>query len=237
MRNRKLALVLSFLCPGLGQLCKGEVLKGLCFMAICAILIGSVFFLSNPVLLYRLGIAAIVLMWLVNLVDAYIDDEFMIERNRLVSSRRALVLLPLFASAFSIVILLLIWAMQFSDEYTGPSTNAALNTPPDDISPIIDTAHYTNNEANENSEYFTIQVAAFRTQKKADEVCQQLLGNGYAARTETDTSNGTEWRRIMVGKFAVEQDAIEFMDKLKEQKDFLNMVIRRRSHKSESGSP
>ncbi len=53
LNNRKLALVLSFVFPGLGQVCKGEILKGFSFVAICILLIVSVFFFSAPTYLYR----------------------------------------------------------------------------------------------------------------------------------------------------------------------------------------
>ena len=75
-----LALTLSFIYCGLGQIYKGQVLKGVSFIVIYALLIMPLF-LSSPFPL-SVHLLAPILMWLMGMVDAYMDDRIPAERKR-----------------------------------------------------------------------------------------------------------------------------------------------------------
>ncbi len=73
MENRKTALILSFIYCGLGQIYKRQVLKGISFIIIYTPLI-AFFILARPSpVLHFLNLSIIVLMWLMGMVDAYVD--------------------------------------------------------------------------------------------------------------------------------------------------------------------
>lgn len=80
--NRILALILSLVYCGFGQIYKGEVLKGINFAVIYAALIFSLVFLSSVSPLAKLIlISLLVFMWLIGMIDAYANDKTFIEGN------------------------------------------------------------------------------------------------------------------------------------------------------------
>ena len=78
MNRRIVTLILSFICCGLGQVYKGEVLKGINFIVIYTFLIVSFFFYSSTSLLHFLVLSSLLLMWVLGMLDAYIDDKILI---------------------------------------------------------------------------------------------------------------------------------------------------------------
>ena len=80
--NRILALILSLIYCGLGQMYKGEVLKGINFAVIYTALILSLVFLSSVAPLAQLIlIFLLILMWLIGVIDAYADEKTFIGGN------------------------------------------------------------------------------------------------------------------------------------------------------------
>jgi len=80
LKSRKLALILSFFYCGLGQIYKGQILKGVNFVIIYTALIAFAFF---PMRLTQIiGISALPLMWIVGMVDAYMVEAVFIDRRR-----------------------------------------------------------------------------------------------------------------------------------------------------------
>jgi len=78
--KRVLALILSLVYCGFGQIYKGEVLKGINFAIVYTALILSLIFLSSISLLAQLIlISLLMLMWLTGMIDAYADEETFIE--------------------------------------------------------------------------------------------------------------------------------------------------------------
>ena len=69
MKNRKIALLLSCLYCGLGQIYKREILKGIDFAFIYTILI--VCFLSSERILFYIGAFSLPLLWIIGVIDAY----------------------------------------------------------------------------------------------------------------------------------------------------------------------
>jgi len=74
--NRVLALILSLVYCGFGQIYKGEVLKGINFAIIYTTLILSLIFLSSiSQLVLLILIFLLILMWLTGMIDAYADEK------------------------------------------------------------------------------------------------------------------------------------------------------------------
>ena len=74
--NRVLALILSLVYCGFGQIYKGEVLKGISFAIIYTTLILSLIFLSSiSQLALLILIFLLILMWLTGMIDAYADEK------------------------------------------------------------------------------------------------------------------------------------------------------------------
>jgi cell division septation protein DedD len=80
--NRKLALILSLVYCGLGQIYKGEAWKGVCFAIIYTSLgLSLIFMAPTPPLAQLLLILLLIFMWLTGMIDAYANDETFIESN------------------------------------------------------------------------------------------------------------------------------------------------------------
>ncbi len=73
MKSRKLALVLSCIYCGLGQLYNGHIIKGVNFVLIYSALIASIFVPLHWVRVF--GISALPFMWVVGMEDAYMSAE------------------------------------------------------------------------------------------------------------------------------------------------------------------
>jgi len=228
------ASVLSFICPGLGQLYRREVLKGMSFIMICALLILSLFFLSPPLsLLYYSGISILLLIWLVNIIDAYVDDAFLMERERRLTWQRTLALLPVGVIFAAMVILILLWVHDFSETNRRLVADAYLKTTQNVRTPA-DSQNLTGSTVeNDKTGGFSIQVVSFRELWRAEEVYHGLLDKGYTANIEQMESADEVWHRVLVGNFSDEEGAMSFMKTLYERERFSNMVVRRRSSSKE----
>ncbi len=81
MRKRIVALVLSFIYCGVGQLYNRQIIKGLDFILVYTILIASYFY-SVP-WLRLIGLSLLPIMWFIGMVDAYLGDESGLHKGRL----------------------------------------------------------------------------------------------------------------------------------------------------------
>jgi hypothetical protein len=80
--NRILALILSLVYCGFGQIYKGNVLKGINFAIIYTTLVLSLIFLSSiSQLALLILIFLLILMWLTGMLDAYADERTFIMGN------------------------------------------------------------------------------------------------------------------------------------------------------------
>ena len=237
-----MALILSFIFPGLGQIYKREILKGISFIMTCTFLIVPLFFFSPlPSLLYISGFSILLLMWLVGMVDAYVDDEFLMGREQGLIWHELLSILPAAVISAAVIVLAMLWMQSFSAANRRLVASARLKMAPDDHS----LPHNSNNTGTNSNgtgiriqfnepEFFSVQVGSFGESKGAEEVYRDLLYKGYTATIEQATSGGRAWHRVLVGKFANEQEAVSFAKKLQEREKFSDMVIRRRSTEKES---
>jgi len=67
----KVALILSFIYCGFGQLYKREIMKGIDFIVIYTFLIVFFFFFPTSPLLHFIVLFAIILLWLLGMVEVY----------------------------------------------------------------------------------------------------------------------------------------------------------------------
>jgi len=230
LSNRKAALIMSFICPGLGQIYRREILKGISFIMICALLVVSLFFLLPPPLfLYFSGLSILALMWLVGMIDAYIDDEFLMGRERWMIWRKLLSILPVALISAAVIALIMLWLQDFSAMNERLVASARLRTPPG-IHSLTDSADDTEISAQPgNSEFYSIQAASFRDLERAEKAYWDLRFKGYTVAIEQSTSGDEIWHRVLVGRFSSEQDATAFTETLHEREGFSGIVVHRRS--------
>ena len=232
LRNRKAALLLSFICPGLGQIYKREVLKGINFIIICALLILPLFcFSSPPRLLHLLRLSILLILWLVGMADAYMDDELFMGRHGWFAVQRVLAILPLVVIFIAVAALLMLWTQD-------PAVTNERLMPDADLKATLDDspnqADAGTSIQSDNSIYFSVQVAAFRELERAEAVYRDLLSKGYTVRIGQFISADELWHRVIVGKFPTEQDAMSFTETLHERERFSDMVVRRWTPEKES---
>jgi hypothetical protein len=214
------------------------------FIMICALLIVSLFFLSSPPpLLYYSGFSLLALMWLMGMIDAYVDDEFLMGSGRWLTWQKSLAILPIVVIFAAVALLMLLWMQDFSAVNRRTVASASNRTSPHDqvLQNESDRTEIDMGIAVEpggvelgSSDFFSIQIASFRELPRAEEAHSDLLSKGYTADIEQTISADKTWHRVLVGTFLDEQDAIEFTNILYEREGFSNMVIRRRSPKVES---
>ena len=232
MRSCRAALILSFICPGLGQIYRREILKGISFIMICALLVVSLFFLlPPPPFLYFSGLSILLLMWLVGMVDAYIDDEFLMGRERWLIWQKLLSILPVALISAAVVALIMLWMHDFSAMNERLVASARLKTPPGihSLTGSTTESFQLSVISPGNSEFYSIQVASFRDLERAEKAYWDLRYRGYTVAIEQSISGAEIWHRVLVGRFSSEQDATAFTEILHEREGFSGMVVHRRS--------
>ena len=208
LSKRIVSLSLSFIYCGLGQIYKRETSKGVCFVIIYTTLIVLLLFFSLSSFVYLFALSALILMWLIGMVDAYIDEETLMRRERWMFWRSLLAIVRfsgIFASAVALVLIASVSFENGNDVRNGTRTVEQPDSPG----------------------FFYIQVAAFKDLKNAKEYCHELLSNGHQARVESPVVEGG-FHRVLVGEFFNDQDAISFAAKLYEQEKVPYMIVRRR---------
>ena len=205
---------------------------------ICTLLIVPLFFLSSPPsLLYFSGLSVLLLIWLVGMVDAYIDDEALMGKERWLIWEKLLSILLVAVMSVAVVILMMLWSQDFLATSERLVAGASLRTATD-VHSLPDKLDHTGISVQSGkSEFFSVQVGSFRDLERAEEVYLDLLFKGYTATIEQAVSADEVWHRVLVGKFSSEQDAVLFTKKLYEREGFSNMVVRRRSAEKESDNP
>ena len=123
-------------------------------------------------------------MWLVGMVDAYVDDEFLMGREQWLIWHELLSILPAAVISAAVVVLAMLWMQSFSAANRRLVASARLKTTPDDQS----LPHNSNNTGIriqfDEPEFFSVQVGSFGESKGAEEVYRDLLYKGYTATIE-----------------------------------------------------
>ncbi len=201
LHSRKVALALSFICCGLGQIYNGQITKGIDFIIIYAMLIAATF--SSIVWLRIVGFSILPFMWIIGMADAYMDrDKFIAPKKWL------LIVLPAI-----IVSLFVLWFQVFFTVDTHSETNAQI-------------AEVLSEEENTSSDFFSIQTGNFKDIANAEELRDRLLYKGYSARIEDPTSNDGIWYRVLIGKYQNREDAAILARELREREQVFYMIVR-----------
>jgi cell division protein FtsN len=141
--NRYVALILSFVYCGFGQIYRGYIIKGVAFVLIYTALI---FFLLFPMFLRSDGkivataaatgsnliqvmlVIMLILSWLTGMVDAYISDEYMKSQRILSSNKILTVWIPVvFSCSVFMVIILIAWPHILIQSVENAGTNINRN--------------------------------------------------------------------------------------------------------------
>jgi len=99
------------------------------------------------------------------------------------------------------------------------SYNYSYSNNMDDSKSSTNIVHSSIRNSTDNSNYtdekYTLQVAAFETDKKAQEVVTELLKKGYDAySTISVNSRGNKWHLIRIGIFNSYDEAFEYSEKI-----------------------
>lgn len=116
MGKRKVALVLSIIYCGLGQLYKGEILKGIDLIALCTALIMSLVFFSPYLPILRIiGISVVILLWLIGILDVYVSDRDFARQGQFLTMQwlRAVLSVAAISSAVVMITLVVLWPQLF----------------------------------------------------------------------------------------------------------------------------
>ena len=216
MSKRKVALILSFICCGLGQLYKGEILKGISFIMVYALLIASILLSPSP-LLTPPGFPILLLVWSMGMLDSFVDDETLIGKKRWLTWRKLLALLPVAVISLAIITITILWLqiLSLTDERLASDADSQI------LPETLGVENIQSEDQFLDSEFFSVQVGAFRHSEQAKSLHDELLRKGYPVRIE----QSKEWHRVLVGKFRSEQEAISFAGKLSEQEGLSYMIV------------
>ncbi len=224
MKKRNVALILSLAYCGLGQIYKGEILKGINFAIVYTLLIVS-FFVSHPAsfLVHFLRILILIFMWFIGMIDSYVDDGIFIEERRWLMWQRPLALLPVTVVFCAIIILVILWTQALSP--TNKSRRLIANVDVETISKIHNPNGVDAREQFNTSDFFSVQVAAFKEPEKAKGVCDEFLFKSYSARMENPELPGDNWYRVLIGKFQSKPEATAFAEKMREKEGVSYIIV------------
>lgn len=221
MRNRKLALVLSFIYCGLGQIYNRQILKGVDLIIIYTMLFIAAF--SSLPWLRVLAISILPFMWLIGMADAYIS------RNRDFQTRKWLVIISV---ATFISILVFVFQVFFipnvvlgNNEQSG-GTSSISEDPGNELSDASDMPEELQSQGTaDDSGFFSIQAATFRQLKNAEKLRDELLYKGYPARIEDSSSEDRKWYRVLVGRYQTRGDSLSVAKELRERERIFYMIV------------
>jgi len=221
LRNRKLALVLSFIYCGLGQIYNRQILKGVDLIIIYTMLFIAAF--SSLPWLRVLAISILPFMWLIGMADAYIS------RNRDFQTRKWLVIISV---ATFISILVFVFQVFFipnvvlgNNEQSG-GTSSISEDPGNELSDASDMPEELQSQGTaDDSGFFSIQAATFRQLKNAEKLRDELLYKGYPARIEDSSSEDRKWYRVLVGRYQTRGDSLSVAKELRERERIFYMIV------------
>ena len=221
MRNRKLALALSFIYCGLGQIYNRQILKGVDFAIIYTMLFIAAF--SSLSWLRIFGISTLPFMWLIGMVDAYIS------RNRDFQMRKWLLIMSVAALVSLLVFMLqvfLIPNIRSDNIEQSAETVQILADSGNEVSEVPDNPEDPQTQdMDRNSGFFSIQAATFRELGNAEKLRDELLYKGYPARIENSSSGNRKWYRVLVGKYQTRSDSLSVAKELREREQIFYMIV------------
>lgn len=228
MRQRIIALILSFLCCGLGQIYNRQILKGIDLVIIYLSMITLAIFSSRLSISYvsrSLILSVISFMWIIGMIDAYIDSDWYFIRRKLVFIYITVSILPsIFIITFS----------SLRHFYLAPrivvnDTGGVL------VSTISSTIQVENdglkgslkiNEKSEPSKFY-IQVAVLKNLENVVNLRKRLEKRGYNVVVEPVELKGEVFHKVMIDGIQNEEDA-KFISERLIMEENINVIIHRR---------
>ncbi|MBD3181349.1 response regulator [Candidatus Poribacteria bacterium] len=112
--SKYIALTLSLIYCGLGQIYKGEILKGVNLVFIYTLLIVSTFFYPAPQIQHLISFGILAVVWILGMIDAYIDREALIEKGHWLTWRKTTAITSVIVISAAVVTVLMMWAQPFT---------------------------------------------------------------------------------------------------------------------------
>jgi hypothetical protein len=206
LKNHKLALFLSFLYSGVGQIYKGHTLKGIDFIVLYTLAVLGSFF-APAFKLTLLARTVWPLLWVIGMVDAYIGETMSFRRRSHIKKWALLILPGVIISTLVFYIhmrstiygMMGWWQESSARQYTSTSTR-----------------------------FYSIQVGAFLDEEKANRLRDELLEKEYPAVVERQKGTQRRWYHVYVGQFQTRGQAIAFGEKLRKQEGHAYSWVQRR---------
>ena len=221
LKNRKLALILSLLYCGVGQIYNGHMIKGIDFIILYTLIILASFFAPA----HRLSVMARTawpFIWVVGMVDAYMSETIPLYRKKY-KKKWALALLP--GVVFSGVVFYV--QLKPMPRFMRWQKEVVIK----DQSGSHDTSDTSGTSV--RSIFYSIQVGAFVNRGGAEKLQDELLDKGYPANVERLKGRQRQWYHVYVGNFQTRWEAIAFGEKLREQEGHAYVLALRVTPKEE----
>jgi len=220
--NRRLALILSLIYCGFGQIYKGEAWKGINLAIIYTALILSLIYLSSvSQLALLILIILLILMWLTGMIDAYADDKIFIEGNHgLLWKTLIMVLIVIGISGSVVTITALIIRPQVFTSGTGitdtrtafePNKTVGLPQPK-----TVETKKLDSGLQEAQNQIPKSQTSKIIQGKPAQDSNQAEIASSEEIKNDTE-SGKTGYYTVQVGAFSESSRAEELAKQLKEK--------------------
>ena len=212
LKNRKLALILSLLYSGIGQIYNGHMIKGIDFAILYTLLILASFFAPA----YAISIiarAAWPFVWVLGAVDAYLSGSVPFYRKRHVR-KWVLALLPgvilsgmvLYIQLKPMIHSFMGWQEELVEGQSGL---------------------YGASDTSGLPVFYSLQMGAFVYRGGAEKLRDELLDKGYPANIERLKGRQRQWYHVYAGNFQTIREAIAFGKKLREQEGYAYVLVSR----------
>jgi hypothetical protein len=232
--SKRKALILSLIYCGLGQIYKGDKTKGIIFIALYSLIIVLFAFFSSFSLLIRLFVLSIlILMWLMGMIDAYIeentDDEAVLGKKRVTIWHKLLNAMEIIVICGVVITIVMATFPGFGEKSATqakkPKAEQKVEIKAEDK---LVTGKFETEIKSDESVFFSIQVGAFASARAAKKVHDQLRRKGYQVRLESPSSTGDKLHRILIGKFSTEQHATWVGEELKKREGISYVIVERK---------
>ncbi len=233
LNERVIALVLSLLCCGLGQIYNRQILKGIDLAIMYLGMIVLAIFsshLSISDISRSLIIAVVFFLWIIGMIDAYIDGDWFFLKRRLVFIYLAISIFPaVLIVTFSFLKHFYLGSNPVSndsgDVVMSSISNVAVENGPkkekSSINIISEISHIS-----EPSKLY-IQVAALKDLENVVRLRKRLEKKGYSVVVEPLKLQDQFLHKVIINDIKDEDSAKLIADKLKKEEN-LNVIIYRR---------
>jgi cell division septation protein DedD len=227
--NRILALILSLVYCGFGQIYKGEAWKGINFAIIYTALILSLIFIAPTSLLARLAlIFLLILMWLTGMIDAYADEKTFIEGNYGLLWKTlimVLIVIGIFGSVVTVTLLVVrpqVFAFDSGTIDTNPTSNS--NKTMDSSQPKTIVTKKLDSVLQEAQSQSPKPQTNETIQEKPAEDSSQVQTISSEEITSDVESEKTGYYTVQVGAFSESNRAEELAKQLKQRGYSVNVI-------------